>query len=223
LACLALVSCKNVSLGLDGVNPDGAAGGSGGKTADATGAGGTGGVDTGGTAGANPQPDAAITPSSSVNPSGAVDILFMVDNSPSMDPKQQALAANFPLMIQKLQQLPGGMPDIHIGVVSSDMGAGSEAAGVNCARVLGDRGLLWGNDPNNLTASIAPGSPAATADPNNPITNGCGLRSGARWIVDIANPDGTRNQNYRGNLTDVFSCLAISCNRSGLPSTPRTA
>ena len=51
-----------------------------------------------------------------VSPQREVDILFMVDNSPSMDPKQAALAANFPKMIQSLQALPGGLPDVHIGV-----------------------------------------------------------------------------------------------------------
>ena len=152
-----------------------------------------------------PNPQMETDFSVPVSPEREVDILFMVDNSPSMDPKQQALAKNFPLMIQKLQALPGGLPDVHIGVVSSDMGAGSEGAGVNCARVLGDRGLLWGNDTNNMTASVAAGSTAAS-DPNHPLSaDGCGLNKGARWIVDIAKPDGTRNQNYAGNLTDFFS------------------
>jgi hypothetical protein len=100
-----------------------------------------------------------------VSPEREVDILFMIDNSPSMDPKQQALAANFPKMIQVLQNLPDpsnpgqtSLPDVHIGVISSDMGAGSDNIGGNCSRVLGDRGLLWGNDPNNPIASVAPGN-----------------------------------------------------------------
>jgi hypothetical protein len=102
-----------------------------------------------------------------VSPPREVDILFMIDNSPSMDPKQQALAANFPKMIQVLQNLPDpsdpsgtavSLPDVHIGVISSDLGAGSDNIGGNCSRVLGDRGLLWGNDPNNPIASVAPGN-----------------------------------------------------------------
>jgi len=31
-----------------------------------------------------------------VSPERNIDILFMIDNSPSMDPKQTALANNFP-------------------------------------------------------------------------------------------------------------------------------
>ena len=147
-----------------------------------------------------------------VSPEREVDILFMIDNSPSMDPKQTRLAQNFPNMIDVLQKIPdpsGGtsLPDVHIGIVSSDMGSGSEGIGVNCKRVLGDRGLLYGNDPNNPLASVAPG-----ADPTlggHPDPNGCGLHSGQRWISDIANPNGTgRIKNYDGNIQDVFSCLA---------------
>jgi hypothetical protein len=141
-----------------------------------------------------------------VSPERAVDILFMVDNSPSMDPKQAALATNFPRLIQALQTLPGGLPDVHIGVISSDMGAGSEGIGGNCDVPLGDRGLLWGNDPTPGVRATVAGAP----------NNGCGLNSGARWIEDIQNPNGVgRQQNYTGNLTDVFSCLAKAVGVNG--------
>ena len=107
-----------------------------------------------------------------ISPEREIDILFMVDNSPSMDPKQQRLAENFPKMIQVLQQIPdssGGvsLPDVHIGVISSDMGEGSAGGLSGCRRLLGERGLLWGNDPNNLIASVAPNSPYAN-DPSHP-------------------------------------------------------
>ncbi len=132
-------------------------------------------------------------------PTCALDVLFVVDNSPSMDPKQTALAQSFPQMLQQLQQSPGGLPDLHIGVASSDMGAGSEGIGGNCDRPLGDRGLLWGNDPTFGAIATVAGTP----------NNGCGLNSGARWIEDIQSSDGIgRQQNYTGNLADVFSCLA---------------
>jgi len=95
---------------------------------------------------------------------------------------------------------------VHIGVVSSNMGAGMGAMGGNCGAGLGDRGLLWGNDPNDLTASVAPGS-AAAQDPNNPIVDGCGLLPGARWIEDVARPDGEdgRQRNYSGRQLKTCS------------------
>jgi len=154
-----------------------------------------------------------------VSPEREVDILFMIDNSPSMDPKQTRLAQNFPSMIQVLQQIPdpsGGvsLPDVHIGVISSDMGSGSEPIGENCKRVLGDRGLLYGNDPSNPLASVNP-----NADPTlggHPVANGCGLHEGQRWISDIANPNGTgRIKNYDGNIQDVFACLATAVGTKG--------
>jgi hypothetical protein len=145
-------------------------------------------------------------------PEREVDILFVVDNSPSMDPKQQALANNFPKMIAALEKLHGGLPDVHIGVVSSNMGAGNGAMGGNCGSGLGDRGLLWGNDPNDLTASVAAGSA------NTPTLPGCGLNLGQRWIEDIQdpnNPGRIRNYDSTMQLADVFSCLATAVGVSG--------
>jgi hypothetical protein len=53
-----------------------------------------------------------------------MDLLFMVDNSASMTPIQQNLAANFPGFVEVLDQLPGGLPDVHLAVVTSSLGAG---------------------------------------------------------------------------------------------------
>jgi hypothetical protein len=159
-----------------------------------------------------------------VSPDREVDILFMVDNSPSMDPKQNALAANFGKMIQVLQTIPDGsggqsLPDVHIGVISSDMGSGSDPVGTNCRRVLGDRGLLYGNDPNNSLASVAPNAVPGSdqGQGGHPDPNGCGLHSGARWISDIADPagNGKRIKNYDGDIQTVFSCLATHVGTGG--------
>jgi hypothetical protein len=53
-----------------------------------------------------------------------IDMLFMVDNSSSMAPLQTKLLANFPVFMNRLKMLPGGLPDVHIAVVSSDVGPG---------------------------------------------------------------------------------------------------
>jgi hypothetical protein len=173
-------------------------------------------VETGDAAAGTPATGAETDFTVLVTPERELDILFMVDNSPSMDPKQKALAANFPAMIQELQNLPGGMPDIHIGVISSDFGAGGGELGANCGIPLGNRGLLWGND--NSTAAMAGISEvgynqfATVAN----IANGCGLDQGARWISDIQNAVGAgRVKNYTGNLIDVFSCLAKAVGTKG--------
>jgi hypothetical protein len=91
------------------------------------------------------------------------------------------------------------------------MGAGAQGIGGNCNTVLGDRGLLWGNDPTpGVRATVAPGSQWAIAAG---ITDGCGLNSGARWVEDIQTFNGGagRQVNYSGGptaLSSVFACLA---------------
>lgn len=115
-----------------------------------------------------------------------LDLLFVIDNSGSMSQEQQGLAANFPKFIQVLQQVQGGLPDVHLGVVSSNMGAGNNQIN-NCAPP-GDAGhLLQGPD----------GTHCAGLDPN------------AKFISDIANTSGGgRTANYTGDLGSLFSCMA---------------
>jgi hypothetical protein len=161
--------------------------------------------------------DKARTPFSVVVvPERAVDILFMVDNSPSMDPKQTALAQNFPKMIQQLQKVPDGLPDVHIGVITSDFGAGGGEMGSNCGIPLGNRGLLWGNDSSaNAIAGLGNGN-NQFATVAGGTSKGCGLNPGVRWIEDVQYPDGSgRQKNYSGNLADVFSCLALAVGTRG--------
>ena len=49
-----------------------------------------------------------------------VDLLVLIDDSPSMADKQANLAANFPRFIDVLSTIPGGFPNVHIGVATSD-------------------------------------------------------------------------------------------------------
>jgi hypothetical protein len=113
------------------------------------------------------------------------DILFVIDNSDSMREEQVNIAANFPRFIERLDAIQGGRPNIHIGVVSSNVGIapyGEEACSGN-----GDNGLLQN------TPRVPPCSP-----PNG----------GARYIEDIALASGGRQTNYPGQLEDVFACIA---------------
>src|SRR5262249_27616147 len=54
-----------------------------------------------------------------------VDLLFLIDNSPSMAPKQAELTARFPQLIKILDDFgdKGSPAWYHIGVVTSDLGA----------------------------------------------------------------------------------------------------
>ena len=64
------------------------------------------------------------TKTSAVITGRSVDVLFMIDNSSSMRLAQANLLTNFPVLMDALRGLSGGMPNLHVAVVSSDTGAG---------------------------------------------------------------------------------------------------
>ena len=68
-----------------------------------------------------------------------LDILFVVDNSGSMAQEQANLARNFPVL---MQELVSAGADLHIAVVSSDLGAGAGPVGQGCPQTGGDRGVF---------------------------------------------------------------------------------
>jgi hypothetical protein len=74
-----------------------------------------------------------------------VDILFVIDNSNSMDEEQTALLANFDRFIDVLDNLDGGLPDLHIGVVTSDMGGCPGIASADGALHVAADSLLGGD------------------------------------------------------------------------------
>ena len=81
-----------------------------------------------------------------------------------------------------LKNLPGGLPNIHIGVISSDMGAGD--------------GSIAGCDATGGKNGVFQYTPRGTCTATN-------LAPGATYISDV---DGVRN--YTGHLEDVFTCIA---------------
>jgi len=110
-----------------------------------------------------------------------LDLLFMIDDSASMAPLQAQMTASFPAFIDTLKHLPGGLPDLHLGVISSNLGAGRSIVS-GCSVIGGDQGAF-------LTKSL------------NPM--GCEVPSG-HYIVD-----GPSGKNFTGDIADVFSCIAL--------------
>src|SRR5512143_4165841 len=51
-----------------------------------------------------------------------LDVLWVIDDSPGMLEKQTDLKNNFPNFINVLNGIEGGLPNIHLGVVTSDLG-----------------------------------------------------------------------------------------------------
>jgi hypothetical protein len=114
-------------------------------------------------------------------PTRQLDLLFVIDNSNSMGEEQLSLTTAFPELVGELDDGAGGLPDLHLGVVSSDLGIGGFVAG-DC-QGAGDDGLLQ----------------------NAPRRN-CDAPDG-RYLVDVAEGSG-RDRNYTGSLGDAFACIA---------------
>ena len=88
------------------------------------------------------QADQMVCRSWPMEASEAVDILFVIDNSSSMLPNQAQLIRSFPRLVEALRvsRLGGDLPDIRVGVISTDLGA-HDAQG-DCQPYPGDGGRL---------------------------------------------------------------------------------
>ncbi|MBA3453563.1 MAG: VWA domain-containing protein [Deltaproteobacteria bacterium] len=116
-----------------------------------------------------------------------LDILFVVDDSPSMGDKQVALAAAFPQMIDVLAQIDGGLPNLHIGVITSDMGTSASGTAPGAAIGQPGSGGCTGRGDDGRLQTIT------------------GMN--AMYLSDVAN-NGIRERNYTGELRDTFGQLA---------------
>jgi hypothetical protein len=70
-----------------------------------------------------------------------VDVLFVIDDAPGMAALAQTVRAALPAFTDALKDLPAGYPNLHVGVVSADLGAGVED--VPTCNQGGDRGVFW--------------------------------------------------------------------------------
>ena len=174
LVLLASVTCAITACGSGSLNPpgpDAGAAGSGGTTT-------------------APGPTPRLPPSDVVpgtfDPAGRkIDVLFLIDNSPSMVAMQNRLMVGFPAFIDALGALAGGLPDLHIAVVTSDLGAGDGS--ISGCMQNGDAGSFRHAPMGPCTATtLAPGATfIAAGGAQNPQTN-------------FTSPD----------ITSVFSCIA---------------
>ncbi len=112
-----------------------------------------------------------------------MDLLFVIDNSGSMREEQASLAANFNRFVNVLQNIDGGLPDVHIGIVTTNVGAGGTFGIAGCE----------GNGDNGILINAPSGACSPPTD---------------RYIIDVANGEGGRTRNYDGTLEETFSCIA---------------
>jgi hypothetical protein len=79
----------------------------------------------------SPPPDLSPTDMPPLNRTRKVDLLFMIDNSSTMEASSQQLGIRFADFLKSFDDLAaeGTYVDLHVGVVTSDYGAGDKAGG----------------------------------------------------------------------------------------------
>lgn len=112
-----------------------------------------------------------------------LDVLFVIDNSHAMAPEQAELLANFAYFAEVFEDAPDGSPDLHIAAISTDVGLGTQLGGSAC-RMRGDDGRLH-------------------ARPSHPDC----LQLDGSFLRDSPRPDGTRERNFAGPLSQAFACI----------------
>src|SRR5665647_174466 len=127
-----------------------------------------------------------------------VDILFVIDDSPSMADKQANLSSNFPNFINVLNTIQGGLPDVHIGIVTPDVGTKA----------------TQDSAPGPAIGQIGNGGCSGTGKSGNLQTFGIAGVTGV-YISDIKQTNGTRTKNYTGNLDQVFGMMAKGAGAGG--------
>lgn len=141
----------------------------------------------------NPQQGRVETKDIPVSVNRDIDILFLIDDSVSMADKQSNLAANFPNFINVLSTIPGGLPNVHIGVATSDLGAvGTD--GTSQGGLSGQKGGC--NTTGGKNGNLQLGQ-ATSADVQG------------AFVSDVAmGSTGARQVNYTGTLSAVFAKMA---------------
>ncbi|HTB56472.1 MAG TPA: hypothetical protein VLC06_01290 [Polyangia bacterium] len=132
----------------------------------------------------NVVPTATLTTNFTQKINNEIDILFMIDDSSSMTSMQQKLLLQLPTFMQVLQNLPTGLPSLHVAVVSSDMGAPSDVQ-------------------DSIGCTISGQDGAFQSAPEGACT-GTTLTAGSNFISDVDNMP-----NFTDPIGSVFQCIAL--------------
>lgn len=120
--------------------------------------------------------------------SADLDILFVIDNSPSTRDKQAVFAANYVNFVARLESFPT-RPNLHLGVVTTSVNIADGS--------LGGSQCHAGNKQDGLLQNAA----------LDPLEN-CAPPTDDRFLSDLTKPDGTRQTNYSGTLASALSCIS---------------
>jgi hypothetical protein len=130
-----------------------------------------------------------------VAPVRELDLVFMVDNSPSMAPKQAKMTAQFPNLINALKDTDGTLPNLRIAIIDSDLGTAGAFTDPYCG--LKDNGTNAYGDRGHFQMINA---------------TKCGVQSADDLFLEYKNGLAV---NYTGDINTVFQCLASGLGTMG--------
>jgi hypothetical protein len=131
-------------------------------------------------------------------PTMAMDLIFMIDNSSSMAPKQEKLKEQLPKLIAGLYDpTDRTLPDLRVAIITSDLGTGNAITSGPCGpKVLADGTVSAYGDGGRFQMAGA---------------SACGVQPGAEWLEYRWK----QPVNYAGEMEDVFACLVGNIGFSG--------
>jgi hypothetical protein len=122
------------------------------------------------------------------------DLVFVIDNSPSMAPKREKFMKQLPRLLDALRDPSDGtLPNLRVAILDGDMGSSGAlstgACGAKNGTTLGDAGQL----------QIIGGLNCGMTDPD------------ASWLQMLT----LSPANYSGDIAQVFSCLVGGLGQAG--------
>jgi hypothetical protein len=149
----------------------------------------------------NPEPGMQTNVYVTVAKNPSLDLVIMVDNSPSMAPKVGKMNAQFPKLIEALKDPnDGSLPDLRVAIIDSDLGTnGAYPPGQNSCSVqtLPDGTQSNWGDMGRFQMRKRP--------------QPCTFTEGALFLEHKAG----RSVNYEGDISTVFACLASNLGTAG--------
>jgi hypothetical protein len=150
-------------------------------------------------------------------PRQAADVLFVVDNSYSMAEEQWRLRQDFGALLAQIRRSFDGLPDLHVGVTSTDLGA-APFGGLQCEGDGDDGRLIHGPDAPLLGGppwliDVAPEGCAVLREPDGTCREHqctaahCAHRPETELVLEPAHGC-PRCRNFSGPLTEAFGAAA---------------
>jgi hypothetical protein len=146
------------------------------------------------------------------------DVLFVIDSSGSMAEEQARLAQQLPALYAAIRSSLREMPDLHVGVVTTDLGTGEHPIAF-CETAGGDRGALValrgdaGTPAQPFIVDVAPAGCGEVRDPAGTCTShacaadACAAEPGTAVVLD-EETGCPRCRNVTTRPADVFQATA---------------